>query len=51
MVEFICVIIEVSELERLAIIEAPRYAVKKALPLNPLPRRKGKLASLKTVSN
>jgi DNA polymerase-3 subunit alpha len=50
MVEFDCVTIEVSKLERLAVIEDPRYSEeKKALPLTPLPRRKGKLEALNRV--
>jgi DNA polymerase-3 subunit alpha len=50
MVEFDCVTIEVSKLERLAVIEDPRYSEeKRALPLTPLPRRKGKLEALNRV--
>jgi DNA polymerase-3 subunit alpha len=50
MVEFDCVTIEVSTLERLAVIEDPRYSEeKRALPFTPLPRRKGKLEALNRV--
>ncbi|MDN3491781.1 DNA polymerase III subunit alpha [Winogradskyella bathintestinalis] len=46
MVEFNCVTIEVSELERLAIIEDPRYSVKS---LNPTFQKKKSFQDLKKV--
>ncbi|GGW55821.1 DNA polymerase III alpha subunit [Winogradskyella epiphytica] len=46
MMEFDCVTIEVSKLERLAIIEDPRYSEKATRPLHFLPKRKETLEAV-----